>query len=126
MHAKLLVAGKWTVSALEEGSRCRAEDFLAKIDRRARDRFGVLFERTATEGPIRNDTQFKCIKEHDLWEFKAQQYRIFAFKIDEEQHIILTSGFKEEKKKIPKPELDRAKRMRAEYFESLEAPDAKG
>ena len=126
MHAKLLVAAKWTVSVLEEGSRCRVEDFLAKIDRRAQNRFGVLFERTATEGPIRNDTQFKYIKEHDLWEFKAQQYRILAFKLEEEQHIILTSGFKEEKKRIPKPELKRANRMRAEYLESLEASDVEG
>lgn len=126
MYAKLLVSGKWTVSVLEQRSRCRAEDFLAKIDQRARNRFVALFERTAAHGPIRNDTQFKYIKEHDLWEFKAQQYRILAFKIDQEQHIVLTSGFKEEKKKIPRSELDRAKRMRTEYFESREAPDAEG
>ncbi len=126
MHAKLLVADRWRLSVLQEGSRCRVENFLAKVDQRARNRFGALFERTATEGPLWNNTQFKYIKEHDLWEFKAQQYRILAFKIDEEQHIILTSGFKEEKRRIPKSELRRAARMRAEYLEGREVGDAEG
>lgn len=120
MLARVLVQNKWTVSVLEEGSRCRVEQFLVGLDRQAKTRFGVLFERTANEGPIQNDTQFKYIREWTLWEFKSQQWRILSFKIDEERHIILTNGFKEEKSRIPKAELERADRMRAEYLASLE------
>ncbi len=110
---------------LVEDQRCRVEDFLTNsVSDQARKRFGVLFEKTANGGPIQNDTQFKHIKEWDLWEFKAQQYRILAFKAEERRDVILTNGFKEEKNRIPRPELERADRMRAEYLNSLEAPDA--
>ncbi len=71
MIAKRLAHNRWTVSALVERGHCRVEQFLGKIDPRAKTRFGVLFEKTANEGPIHNDTQFKHIKERDLWEFKA-------------------------------------------------------
>ena len=66
---------------------------------------------------------FKKLEE-DIWEFRTiyqkSQYRLLAFwdKTDSENTLVIaTNGFIKKQSKVPKNEIERAKRMRGKYFE---------
>ena len=49
-------------------------------------------------------------------EYKSDVYRIFSF-FDEGRLVILLHGFQKKTQKTPRKELDRAKKLRREYYE---------
>ena len=60
----------------------------------------------------------------DIWEFRAQysglQYRLFAFwdRTDKSETLVIsTHGIVKKVSKVPKADIDKAERIRKEYFE---------
>jgi phage-related protein len=55
----------------------------------------------------------------DIWEIRVKLgsniFRIFCF-FDEENLIILENGFQKKKQKTPKSEIEKAERIKKEYF----------
>jgi phage-related protein len=72
----------------------------------------------------KNDPELFKKLEDDIWEFRTLyqklQYRLLAFwdKTDSEKTLVVsTSGFIKKQSKVPKSEIERAKRLRVKYFE---------
>ena len=105
---------KFNVTFLEE-----AGDFLDELSDQPREK--ILYNvRKAKEG---NDSRlFKKVDE-EIWEFRTEfnsiQYRLLAFwdKRDKKNTLVIaTNGFVKKRNKIPKSELEKAKRIRNQYF----------
>lgn len=66
---------------------------------------------------------FKKLRDTDFWEFRTlfngTKYRLLAF-WDTEQNsmVVATHGFKKESQKTPQKEIERAKALRAEYYDN--------
>ena len=72
----------------------------------------------------KNDPELFKKLEEDIWEFRTlyqkSQYRLLAFwdKTDSENTLVIaTNGFIKKQSKVPRNEVERAKRMRITYFE---------
>ena len=72
----------------------------------------------------KNDPELFKKLEEDIWEFRTLyqklQYRLLAFwdKTDSENTLVIaTNGFIKKQSKVPKNEIERAKRVRITYFE---------
>ena len=64
---------------------------------------------------------FKKLGDTDIWEFRTlfngTQYRLFAFWDTEQNSIVVaTHGLNKKSQKTPQKEIERAKALRAEYF----------
>lgn len=73
-----------------------------------------------TGGDI-NTEFFKKLGDTDIWEFRIQfmgiAYRLLAFWDTREQALIITThGFIKKTQKTPKNEIDKAERIRIQYF----------
>ena len=71
----------------------------------------------------KNDPELFKKLEEDIWEFRTlyqkSKYRLLAFwdKTDSENTLVIaTNGFIKKQSKVPKNEIERAKRMRDIYF----------
>ena len=71
----------------------------------------------------KNDPELFKKLEEDIWEFRTLyqkfKYRLLAFwdKTDSENTLVIaTNGFIKKQSKVPKNEIERAKRMRDIYF----------
>jgi hypothetical protein len=71
-----------------------------------------LFERMGDAGRISNRENFKKI-ENDLWEFKSFQVRMPCF-FRPGKILVVTHGFRKKGDAIPRPEIERAHRIRKE------------
>ncbi|MCL8006998.1 type II toxin-antitoxin system RelE/ParE family toxin [Gelidibacter japonicus] len=106
---------KFDVVFLEE-----AIDFMSKLDAKARNKIYYNLDKAKFE----NDPKlFKKLAD-DIWEFRTLyqgiQYRLFAFwdKTDKTETLVLsTHGMIKKVSKVPKAEIERAMKIRAEYFE---------
>ena len=106
---------KFDVVFLEE-----AIDFMSKLDRKARMKIYYNLDKAKLE----NDPKlFKKLTD-DIWEFRTLyhgiQYRLFAFwdKTDKIETLVLsTHGMVKKVSKVPKSEIEKAMKIRAEYFE---------
>ena len=72
----------------------------------------------------KNDPELFKKLDEDIWEFRTLyqklQYRLLAFwdKTDSENTLVVaTNGFIKKQSKVPKNEIERAKRLRITYFE---------
>ena len=68
-------------------------------------------------------TFFKKLEGSDIWEFRTLydgvQYRIFAFLDTEAETLVLTThGIIKKTQKTPAKEIEKAERIRKEYFNS--------
>ena len=68
-----------------------------------------------------NTEFFKKLGDTDIWEFRIQfmgiAYRLLAFWDTREQALIITTnGFIKKTQKTPKNEIDKAERIRIQYF----------
>lgn len=66
------------------------------------------------------DTYLKHLEGTDgLYEIRVQQgsdiFRIFCF-FDEGKLVVLLNGFQKKKQKTPKPEIQKAEKLKAEYY----------
>ncbi|MCY4160630.1 MAG: type II toxin-antitoxin system RelE/ParE family toxin [Flavobacteriaceae bacterium] len=93
-------------------------DFFLEIDSKARKKLIYNINKAKQT----NDSSIFCkLKNSEIWEFKAkmknEEYRIFAFwDINQKALVICTHGIIKKTQKIPKKELDKAKKIRKHYL----------
>ena len=78
----------------------------------------------------KNDPELFKKLEDDIWEFRTLyqklHYRLLAFwdKTNSENTLVIaTNGFIKKQSKVPKNEIERAKRLRTKYFEEKDKSD---
>jgi len=96
-----------------------AKDFLDKLDIKTREKviFNIWKSRETNDPKL-----FKKLTE-EIWEFRTlfnrKQIRLFAFWFKRENQITLviaTHGIIKKTQKTPKKEIERAEKLRKEYF----------
>ena len=107
---------KFRVEFLEE-----AKGFLDELDEKARNKivYNIWKARSSNDKEL-----FKKLQD-EIWEFRTKHkkvyYRLFAFwdKTDKKNTIVIsTHGLIKKTDKIPKNEIERAEKLKVEYFES--------
>jgi len=105
---------KFRVRFLEE-----ATDFLDLLDEKAREK--ILYNIWKVRST--NDKELFAKLQDEIWEFrtiyKKTYYRLFAFwdKTDKKDTVVIsTHGLIKKIDKIPKNEIDKAKKLRMKYF----------
>ena len=106
---------RFEIEILEE-----AADFLDKLDEKSRDK--IIYN--ITKAKFNSDKElFKKLK-GEIWEFRTffnkTHFRLLAFwdKTGEVQTIVVsTNGFVKKTGKVPQSEIDKAERIRKQYFE---------
>jgi phage-related protein len=96
-----------------------AVDFIELLDVKTREK--VLENIRISR--FKNDPRLLKKVDHNIWEFRtrynSKQIRLLAFWDKESQSLVVcTHGFIIKTQTLPKKELNRAKRLRAQYFES--------
>lgn len=98
-----------------------AEDLISKLDIKSIKK--VLYNIEIAEQT--NDPELFKKLEDEIWEFRTKyfgnQIRILAFwdKTDKQKTLVLaTHGFIKKVVKVPKKEIEKAKRIRIKYFEN--------
>jgi len=96
-----------------------AERFIAKLDRKS---IKKIFYNIDLAEQTNDPKLFKKLK-NEIWEFRSRymgnQNRLLAFwdKTDSTQTLVLaTHGFVKKDQKIPQKEIDKAEKIRQEYF----------
>ena len=109
------MTGKFQVQFLEE-----AKVFLDNLDEKARDK--IIYN--IRKAQVSNDKELFKKLTVDIWEFRTlfnkTHYRLFAFwdKIDGKQTLVLaTHGLTKKTGKTPVSDLEKAERIRHQYFE---------
>ena len=100
--------------------RSEAIEFMSKIDIKAKKKIYYNLDKAKLE----NDPKlFKKLTD-DIWEFRTLyqgiQYRLFAFwdKTDKSETLVLsTHGMIKKVSKVPKAQIEKALKIRTEYFE---------
>lgn len=100
-----------TVEAANDQGTYPAWEFLKTLDLADQKKMQVMFDRMAATGSIANRERFKKI-EDDLWEFKSHQIRMPCF-FKPGRKLYVTHGFIKKQNKIPKEEIERARRIMA-------------
>ena len=98
----------------------QAIEFMSKIDAKAKKKIYYNLDKAKLE----NDPKlFKKLTD-EVWEFRTLyqgiQYRLFAFwdKTDKSETLVLsTHGMVKKVSKVPKSQIEKALKIRAEYFE---------
>ena len=105
---------KFRVQFLDE-----AKEFIDTLDEKARDKIFYNIWKARSS----NDKELFKKLEDEIWEFKTKYnkayYRLFAFwdKIDNTDTVVIsTHGLIKKTEKIPKSEIERAKKTREKYF----------
>ncbi|MEZ5173707.1 MAG: type II toxin-antitoxin system RelE/ParE family toxin [Bacteroidia bacterium] len=108
-------APKFNVEFLEEAS-----DFLDKLDEKVKQK--IIYN--ITKARYSNDSDLFSKLSDEIWEFRTlfnkTYYRLFAFwdKQDKSDTVVIsTHGLIKKTKKTPQSDLEKAKRLRNEYFE---------
>lgn len=98
-----------------------ANKFIAKLDRKSASK---IFYNIDLAEQTNDPKLFKKLK-GEIWEFRSQylgkQNRLFAFwdKTEKEVTLVIaTHGFVKKGHKVPKKEIDKAERIRLEYFKN--------
>jgi len=98
-----------------------AIDFVNKLDAKSRKKIYYNIDKTK----YLNDSKLFEKLEGEIWYFRTKflsfQYRIFAFwdKTDNNNTLVLaTHGVVKKSNKVPKSEIERAERIRQEYFKN--------
>ena len=98
----------------------QAINFMSKLDAKAKKKIYYNLDKAKLE----NDPKlFKKLTD-DIWEFRTlyqgTQYRLFAFwdKTDKTETLVLsTHGMVKKVSKVPKSEIEKAMKIKAEYFD---------
>ena len=100
----------------QESGRCRYEKFIDALVEKDRIKLTSLLDRTASHGLPRNAQRFKHL-EDGIYEFKSDQHRLLCFQLPDNL-IVITHGLTKKKNRMPRAEIERAKRMRTEFLEA--------
>ncbi len=119
MPIELITEGDaFTICAwMEDNGDCPTIDFLEELHSNGdkdSDRIKSLMERTANHGIIKNPEMNKALGD-GIYELKGGKARVLYF-FDKDKLIICTHGFKKKTQKTPPAEIERAKRIRTQYF----------
>lgn len=95
----------------------QAIDFMSKLDLKAKKKIYYNLDKAKLE----NDPKlFKKLTD-DIWEFRTLyqgiQYRLFAFWDKTETLVLSTHGIVKKVSKVPKTEIEKALKIRTEYFD---------
>ncbi|MBI3351503.1 MAG: type II toxin-antitoxin system RelE/ParE family toxin [Nitrospirae bacterium] len=104
--------------AITHSNKCLVELFIDTLPVSEQKKIFALLRRTAEHGTLKNEQKFKKL-ENNIFEFKADQVRVFCF-FDKGKLIILTHGFLKKSQKAPKSEIKQAKHLMEEYFRKKE------
>ena len=98
----------------------QAIDFISKLDAKAKEKIYYNLDKAKLEN---NPRLFKKLTE-EIWEFRTLyqgiQHRLFAFwdKTDKTETLVLsTHGIVKKVSKVPKSDIEKALKIRAEYFD---------
>lgn len=101
----------------------QALEFIDSLDKKSRIK--VIYN--IDKAKLKTDPKLFKKLDDDIWEFrtvfKGLQYRLLAFwdKTDNTETLVLaTHGFIKKVNKVPKKEIEKAKRIRTAYFEQKE------
>lgn len=98
-----------------------ATAFISTLPDQVREK--VLYNIRKVRSGIKDPELFKKLGDTDIWEFRTLwqgiTYRLFAFwDKDGETLVVATHGLVKKTQKTPKSEIDKAKAIRKEYFNS--------
>ncbi len=98
-----------------------AIEFIRTMPAKAQDKLFYNIDRA--KGGERNKEIFKKLEGTEIWEFRALangiSYRLFAFwDKDEEVMVVATHGLIKKTQKTPDKEINKAERIRKQYFEN--------
>jgi len=117
MRIRSLSRQNWTlVEKVDSSGTGEVSGFLDSLGankRREAARMTALFDRVARNGPRLGATKCHQIQD-DIWELIYGSLRIL-FAHDGNRLILCTSGFVKKRQKTPKKEINRAKRILAEF-----------
>ena len=116
VEATVFLRDVWTILVIRRNGRSAAADHIAELATPAREKLLRLLARVSSDGPPANVQQNRKLDTH-IWELKSGQTRLLYF-AEGSRVIILTHGFTKKQQKLPRRELERAQRLRAEYIES--------
>lgn len=104
-----------TLAFFQEHARLRPKEF---------EKLSALLQRVANEGTPSDTDKFKELRgENGLCEFKTSGgLRLFCF-WDGGSLIVTTHGYLKDKQKAPKRELERAQKLRSDYFAAKKTGD---
>ncbi len=112
IDAVVLLQREWTILMIRRNREIPASDYLDALPARARDKALRLL--VAENGRPRNVHQNRKL-DRDIWELKSDQTRLLYF-TEGPRVIILTHGFLKKQQKLPRRELERARRLRDQYL----------
>lgn len=95
-------------------------NFLKGLPIKAKNK--IVYNITLVAGGLKDNELFKKLEDSDIWEFRTLYmgiaYRLLAFWDTEKKAVIITThGFIKKTAKTPIKEIDKAERLRKEYFE---------
>lgn len=82
----------------------------------------ITYNIRKVEGGIKDKELFEKLERSNIWElrtlFDGAYYRLFSFwDTEEDTLVIATHGIVKKTKKTPRKEIDKAERIRKEYFD---------
>lgn len=121
MELKVLLPGRWRItSPLSKGSMSVTEEFLtglaASFESSANGLL-VMMEQHSEHGPDHfNTAQCHYVDQRDqIYEYIKGRLRLFWFE-DEDRVVICMHGIIKKDQKTPRREIERAKRVKADYL----------
>lgn len=98
-----------------------ASNFIRSIPEKARKK--ITYNLLKVEGGEMNNEIFKKLEGSEIWEFRTLFngvcYRLFSFwDTEHETFVIATHGIIKKTTKTPKKEIDKAEKLRKEYFDN--------
>jgi phage-related protein len=98
-------------------------DFFQTLDPKVKQKFNWTLKLIATVERIPSK-YFKHIESSNgIYEIRVEQgsniYRVFSF-FDEGQLVILVNGFQKKSRKTPKKEIEKAEKLKKQYFDEKE------
>ncbi|MBA7656584.1 hypothetical protein ES703_64510 [subsurface metagenome] len=112
---KIIIKGdKKNIAVFVDGNKCECIDYIESLEKKTKLKLKARMNVMANKGIIRNTDIFKYL-EDKIYEFKADYSRVYCF--FEQNTIICTNGADKAKRKITKRQIDKAKKIRKQYFE---------
>lgn len=96
-----------------------ARKFVSSLPEKAQKK--ITYNLLKVEGGERDSELFKKLENSEIWEFRTLFdgicYRLFAFwDTETEALVVATHGIIKKTQKTPKKEIEKAERLREEYF----------
>lgn len=116
---EIILRGRhWEIVALLRSNRNHVADFVDELPVPAQKKITRMFRiiADAEDGPFmfRNEQKMRHLGE-ELYELKSDQVRLLFF-VDRPHRLVVATGFLKKTSKTPRGEIERATRVRAQYY----------